>query len=246
MKTVMGMGKNRTGIGTSPKDAKASIEGAEEGVPTARGDGIQIAELRGEYVRDAEPVGSVPPPTTVKGAAKSAGQMLKGQQPVVLLDKLGERLAFERTGTRLYEALIAKMEAAGPPAGVSLDIVRRFHDEEREHMDLVKQAIERLGGDPTVQTPSADIDGVAASGLLQVVTDPRTSVLQSLHALHVAELADNDSWEMLIDLAEKMGQEEMAREFGRALAEEQEHLASVRRWTANGVAKEAGVSEAAQ
>ena len=246
MKTIMGMGKNKTGIGTSPKDAKASVESAVEGVPVADWDGSGIAAIRGDYVRAAEPVGSVPPPTTVKGAAKSAGQMLAGRKPVVLLDKLSERLAFERTGTRLYEALLAKIDAAGPPPGVSVDDLRRFHDEEHAHMEIVARAIERLGGDPTVQSPSADVDGVLSMGLLQVITDPRTSVLHSLHAIHVAELADNDGWELLIELAEGMGQDESVREFKVALREEQEHLASLRRWMSDGVSAEAGTADVAE
>jgi hypothetical protein len=35
--------------------------------------------------------------------------MLGGKEPIVFLDKLGERAAFERSGTRLYETLIAKL-----------------------------------------------------------------------------------------------------------------------------------------
>ncbi|WP_394823197.1 ferritin-like domain-containing protein [Pendulispora albinea] len=242
MKDVMGMGTNRTGLGTSPIDAKAIVESAEEGVPVAPGDGAELAALRGDYVRSAEPIGTVPPPTTVKGAATSAVQMLTGKQPVVLLDKLSARLAFERTGTRLYEALLAKMSVAKVPAPVSIADVRRFHDEERAHFAMVDRAIERLGGDPTAQTPAADIEGVASMGLLQVISDPRTSVLQSLHALHIAELADNDSWELLVDLTTRMGQTEMAAEFQLALKEEAEHLATLRRWLSTAALQEAGVA----
>ena len=239
MKTVMGMGLNRTGIGTSPLDAKASIEGAEEGVPLAEADGSAMASVRADYVRDAEPIGSVPPPTSVKGAVQSAGQLLSGRLPTVLLDKLSERLAFERTGTRLYEALIAKLEALAPTESPPLAEVRRFHDEERAHMQLVAAAIERLGGDPTAETPSADVDGVASMGLLQVIADPRTSILHSLHAIHIAELADNDGWTLLIQLAGSMGQNDMVKAFSTALDEEEEHLESVRRWMTNGVLAEA-------
>jgi rubrerythrin len=232
MKTVMGMGMNRTGIGTSPIDAKASVEGAEQGVPLGQGDGAELAAVRGQYIRDAEPLGSVPPPTTVKGAAKSAGKMLTGKNPAVFIDKLSQRLAFERTGTRLYDALLAKLDAVAAPEAISIADVRRIHDEERSHMDVVWRAIVRLGADPTVQTPSADIDGVASMGLLQILTDPRTSVTQSLHAIHIAELADNDGWAMLIELAGEMGQDEMVTEFQRALRHEHEHLALVRGWMA--------------
>jgi ferritin-like metal-binding protein YciE len=66
--------------------------------------------------------------------------------------------------------------------------------------------------------------------LLQVVTDPRTSIAQSLHAIHIAELADNDGWVMLIDLAEQMGQTDLVTAFTTALRHEEEHLALVRRW----------------
>ena len=155
--------------------------------------------------------------------------MVTGKQPTVLIDKLGERLAFERTGTRMYEGLIAKLEASGADPAILQD-VRRFHAQERAHMELAASAIRQLGGDPTVETPSADIDGVASMGLLQVITDPRTSVLHSLHAIHIAELADNDGWTLLIELAEHMKQSEMAASFRQALAEEAEHLAAVRGW----------------
>ncbi len=76
-------------------------------------------------------------------------------------------------------------------------------------------------------------------GLLQVVADPRTSLLHSLHALHIAELADNDGWILLIQLAGSMGQDDMVRAFRSALDEEAEHLESVRRWMTNGVLAEA-------
>lgn len=235
MKTVMGMGMNRTGIGTSPVDARASVAGAVEGVPVANVDGAELAALRGDYVRESEPIGTVPPPTSIKGALKSAGEMITGKQPTVLIDKLSERLAFERTGTRMYEGLIAKLEASGEADQTLLEDVRRFHDEERAHMALVARAIEHLGADPTVETPSADVDGVASMGLLQVITDPRTSVLHSLHAIHIAELADNDGWVLLVDLADRMGQSEMAEAFRGALAQEVEHLAAVRHWTTTAV-----------
>ena len=239
MKTGIEMGLNRTGIGTSPLAAKASIQGAEEGVPLAGIDGSGMARVRADYVRDAEPIGTVPPPTSVKGAVLSAGQLLSGKRPAVLLDKLSERLAFERTGTRLYVALIAKMEAMPATEKLPLEEVRRFHDEERAHMQLVAAASERLGGDQNAERPSADVDGVASMGLLQVIADPRTSILHSLHAIHIAELADNDGWLLLIQLAGSMGQDEMVTAFSAALDEEEEHLESVRRWMTNGVLAEA-------
>jgi ferritin-like metal-binding protein YciE len=61
-----------------------------------------------------------------------------------------------------------------------------------------------------------------------------------LHAILVAELVDHDGWTMLITLAEKMGKDEFAESFREALAEEDEHLASVRAWVEAHTASQAG------
>jgi hypothetical protein len=78
-------------------------------------------------------------------------------------------------------------------------------------------------------------------GLIQVLTDPRTSVAQCLEAILVAELADNDAWQMLILFAEKMGMDEMARDFGVALSEEDIHLMQIRQWYQRMVFEDASV-----
>ena len=92
----------------------------------------------------------------------------------VLLDKLSERLAFERMGVRLYEALLNKCETLGESSpGPTLDDVKRIGTEELEHFLMLNQTITDLGGDPTVESPSADIAGVASMGIMQVLTDPR-------------------------------------------------------------------------
>src|SRR5581483_125110 len=119
----------------------------------------------------------------------------------------------ERSGTRLYEAFLGKaMAADGQRGGVEPERVRHFLEEEREHFELVSQCIEQIGGDPTAVTPSADIVAVQSMGLVQVMTDPRTTVSQCLCALLTAELVDKDGWELLCSLARGLGHEEMARE----------------------------------
>ena len=86
------------------------------------------------------------------GVVKTAGKMLKGQKPTVLLDKIGERLAFERTGSRLYEAIITKVMAQGGGNGVGPDVnlLRENQRQEMEHMDLLVDALTQMGADPTV------------------------------------------------------------------------------------------------
>lgn len=224
-------GGNRTGIQMSPMDVKKMLAGLDSPLarPTSEGDETGMAELRTRYINESDPVGSVPPPGTAKGALKSGAKMLTGKKPQVLLDKLSERLAFERTGTRLYEALMAKCSADGG-AVVSIDRVMEICREEARHFKLVHQCIETLGGDPTAQTPSADVAGVESMGLMQVLTEPKTTLAQSLHAILVAELTDNAAWEELVVLARQMGNEDMAAQFEEAQAREAEHLETVKQW----------------
>lgn len=120
------LGPNRTGVGTSPSDSKKMLEGVDLGPVTPGGPEI-AAELRREYAETDETVGSVPPPTTVKGVVITTVEAIKGHSPMVFLDKLGERLAFERTGTRLYEAILIKLRASDTwQGGPTLADVQRF------------------------------------------------------------------------------------------------------------------------
>jgi rubrerythrin len=204
----------------------AAVEAAPDGA-------AGIAALRAELSRESPPVGTMPVPGNLKGAAKTAVKALQGKKARVFLDKLGERLAFERSGVRLYDALLAKVPAAKTREGsLTEGELRRFRDEELAHMHLVKDAIEHLGGDPTAVTPSADLKGVESMGLVQVLTDPRTTLTQGLEVILTAELADNEGWKVLIAMAEAMDQDDLARRFTTALSEEDEHLRSVRTWLA--------------
>ena len=144
------------------------------------------------------------------------------------LPKLGERLAFERTGVRLYEAVIVKATSATGARPALLDTLREIQAQELEHMNIVREAIETLGGDPTTMTPCADVAGVKALGVLQVVTDPRTTLAQALNAILAIELEDNAAWELLIELAQKGGHPLIAKRFAHALEQEEMHLARVR------------------
>src|SRR5581483_11032856 len=147
--------------------------------------------------------------------AEAEGATDAGQALSLLLDKLGERLAFERQGTRLYEGVIQKCELIGDSeGGPSVADLRHIHDEEMEHFKMLQRVITEMGGDATVQTPSADIVGVLAHGTLQAMLN--------------AELADNDGWQMLITLATSLGRDDLEEDFEKALESEQEHLENVR------------------
>lgn len=99
--------------------------------------------------------------------------------------------------------------------------------------------IEKMGADPTAMTPCADVAAVQALGIMQVISDPRTTLAQAVNALLSAELTDTASWELLIELAEQTGHKDMATEFTAALQNEQQHVQLVRGWLREAVLKEA-------
>lgn len=229
------MGSNRTGVQMSPLDTRRMNEHRVDGPPPAlqSPSTAAMADMRARYIADAPPLGSVPPPGSVKGVLSTGMAMLTGNSPQLLLDKLGERLAFERMSTRLYDALITKVRATADADGstvVPLDLLLQHRDEEAEHFALLARSIEQLGGDCTAQTPCAALAGVESTGLLQAVTDPRTTVVQSLHALLIAELADNSGWDILIALAASHKHDTLVLEFSQAAERERAHLQQVRSW----------------
>jgi rubrerythrin len=222
MKQETTLGRNRTGVQMSPADASQMQQAAEALPADTESAEYGLASLRRPYIEESEGLGSVPLAGTMKGAAKSTLQALKGDKAHVLIDKLGERLAFERSGVRLYESLLGKCEA--------------------EPAALPEGALREIGADPTAQTPCADLVGVEGMGLMQAMGDPRTSLLQSLHVVLDAEVLDHAGWELLIQLARAMGQEAMAERFQHALAQEDEHLQEVRRWVEELTLRDASIA----
>jgi rubrerythrin len=240
------VGTNRTGLATSPIDGKAVIEGARRDTSSGLTDAGAFEVVRLDYASGAPPVGTMPPPASAGSAAKAIADKVTGRNTMVLLDQLGERLAFERTGARLYDALLVKRaERDAHPGGPSREDLERIRDEEIEHFALLKEAIEALGGDPTAVTPSADVGAVAGSGWVAALSDPRTTLTQGLKVVLQAELTDTDSWLVLADLTARLGHGEIADQFRRALAEEEDHLARVRSWLLAAVEGQVGLKPSA-
>ncbi|HLV15894.1 MAG TPA: ferritin Dps family protein, partial [Pseudomonas sp.] len=142
MQTAVKMGHNQTGAQMSPKDSEAQVKATQEVRPDVPGGPEKLALVRTEEAARAEPIGTVPVPGSAKGMLKTAVNKLVGVSPEVLIDKLGERLAFERGGVRLYDALLAKAQAIDTLDKSMLQTLRHFREEEAEHLELVKAAIE--------------------------------------------------------------------------------------------------------
>ncbi|WP_141735701.1 ferritin-like domain-containing protein [Oligoflexus tunisiensis] len=224
------LGRNRTGSQMSPLMTAAMLESSKDFPWDEMEASLDTPEkIRMDYVKDAHTIGSIPVPMTLKGMAKTGYEKVKGEKPEILVDKLGERLAFERTGVRLYRALIRKCEA-DPMRDPRVDLLRlqEICNSELEHMMLLKKAMEDVGADPTAMTPGADTMAVASMGLVQVLNDPRTSISQCLEAILIAELADQDGWNLLIELTRDMGDQDHLAQFQRAMAEEEQHVIDIR------------------
>lgn len=225
------LGMNRTGIQMSSSESTAQQEAVKEFQPDAVGNPDDFDEVHREYVREADRLGSVPMPGNMKGMAKTAASKLTGNHPEVLIDKLGERLAYERSGVRMYQAFIAKVEATEAPESEELlKDLKHIRSEESEHFELLWRTINKLGADPTAVTPCAEVAGIQGMGIVKVLTEPRTTIGQCLGALLTIELADHAAWELLIPLARECGQDDIADSFTDALQEEEEHTDMIRGW----------------
>jgi hypothetical protein len=215
-------GDNHTGIALHPEYAAAMVSGTKEFGPTSGGGPELLAQNRVRVAAMSTPMGTMPPVSSVP------------TEQLVLLDKLGARLQFERTGTRLYEALISKLDAYGTfEGGPNREDLLQIRNEEHGHMQLVEVLIREIGGDPTVVTPCANLQALASRGIGDVLLDPRTTLLECLDAILVAEMTDHESWELLVNLAAPVITKH-ANDLRMAQQTEAEHLVKVRAWVAAG------------
>lgn len=216
------IGGNRTGLASAP-ERHGMLDVPRELGPTSRGSIEQMAAVRNRYARTGEPQGTMPESPHVEAAL------------VPLLDLLGARLQFERSGVRLYDALIAKRDAwGGFPGGPTRDELVKIRNEELGHMRMLDNLIAELGADPTVVTPCANRESIASRGIADVLVDPRTSLLDGLEAIVVAELNDNEQWIGLIEMVRELDRDDLVSLFQTAVRVEEVHLSKVREWISAG------------
>ncbi len=224
------IGNNRTGTARSPVLIEEMLRSNEEFAPTPAIDDGAIAQVRKEYMAQGVPLGTVPAPASFEQLGKTAKAAFTPGSATLFTDKLAARLAFERTGVRLYQALLSKLDAPSNAVGPAREEVDLILQQELDHFALLASSIEALGGDPTVVTPSADVEAVASQGVAAILVDPRADLAQSIEVLALAELADNEGWDMLVALARREGEDGLADRFEIAQEEEREHLVKVRGW----------------
>lgn len=211
-------GTNHTGLAPHGDVLAKMIEGANEFRPTSSGGPTGIAEARIDYARISEP------PATMPSAPVTPAKL-------PLLDRLGARMQFERTGARLYDALISKLDAYGSfDGGPSRQELLQIRDQELSHALLTQELVASNGGDPTAIMPGANLQATASQGIACALLDPRTSLIDCLEAMLIIELIDQDSWSMLARTAEPHGDAAMIDKIMQAQKVELEHLAKLRGW----------------
>jgi bacterioferritin (cytochrome b1) len=146
-----------------------------------------------------------------------------------VIDLLNERLAFERTGVKLYDTLLARLQVATDPAIKALvGQVQEHRDEEHEHEEWLEEQIRALGGSAHALSEHAVLAQAEAEGVERVIRRD-DSIPHDFHALLTAELADNAGWDLLVQLADDFGDSKAKKEFKKRLHEEEEHLLFVRK-----------------
>ncbi len=149
--------------------------------------------------------------------------------------RLGERLVHEQLAACYYGILACKAGALGAPAGgPGPEHLEELVQEERHLAELLRQTLIDLGGEPDRLRALESLEAtVSATRLLALVADPRRSVLASMEALLVAELADRASWDTLADLTAAFGRADLAERCRAARALEDRHVTQLRTWLAD-------------
>ena len=152
---------------------------------------------------------------------------LAGKNVSRVIDLLSERLAFERAGVKLYDKILPRMRS-NAAARRMLDQMQEHRDEEKEHEEWLEEQIRSLGGDPHTPSEKSILVLAESRGIEHVIErDPRLP--HDFHALLTAELADNAGWDLLVQLADEVGDREAKKEFKKRLHEEAQHLLFVRK-----------------
>jgi rubrerythrin len=154
---------------------------------------------------------------------------LVAKHPERVVDYLAERLAFERSGVRLYDALLERVREAEEPEVLSLvPLLERQRDEEHEHVTWLQGQLEGLGAGPHPMSARAQLSYEETRGFAHVILETGAPLPHLLHALLAAELVDHAGWDLLVALADEAQDGEAQRELHRRRDEEARHLALCR------------------
>ncbi|HKY61821.1 MAG TPA: hypothetical protein VJR29_00230 [bacterium] len=148
----------------------------------------------------------------------------------ILLNKIGQQMAFEQSNFRLWETFHGKALLLKALGEMELEEIEVLRAQKRDHLRLLKLAASDVGAGSHPMAPTVEVATISSMGLAPALDDPRIDFEQCLQLMLVAELVNNEAWRALGDLAEIAGDDEWAERFQQAAAEAEEHLACVRTW----------------
>jgi rubrerythrin len=147
-----------------------------------------------------------------------------------VLDLLTARLVHERGSVKLYEKILAKMNATGSDDTQRMQRkMSELRGEEQEHVEWLESQIQAAGGDAHGQSEMSRLEETEASGVEKIVLEGDEPLPRMFHALLLAELGDNAGWDLLANLAAEAGDRDAKRAIRQRLHEEEVHLLFVRR-----------------
>jgi bacterioferritin (cytochrome b1) len=147
-----------------------------------------------------------------------------------VLDLLIARMNFERAGVKLYDSVIAKLQAQSDSSLLRLlDKLHEHRNEEKEHEEWLEAQVRALGGDAHGSSDMARLEERESKGIEDIILDGDNEAAHFFHALLAAELADNAGRDLLVELADQAGDRDAKRAFKKRLHQEMEHLLFVRR-----------------
>lgn len=201
--------------------------------PTLSPSGSAVRFLRVNLMRIAGHLGELHLPD-FKEVVGSALQAADHPTPLIFVAQLRERLSFERISSRLYAGLLVKTHALGSyPGGPTPERLVELHNQELDHLNLVRECIYRLGMDAAQVTVSGDGADPRTHGLLRAVDDPCATLQDALRAVLISEILNNAGWALLVDLTQELGPSDLVDAFREVLREETLHLEEVTDWVAN-------------
>ncbi len=156
----------------------------------------------------------------------------RGPEHLLLVDKLMERCAFERTTACLYEAIDLRVAEHGSfPGGPTRAMLSGFAKTKLRHVDVVAAALYAFGAGPPPDAP-AFVSHAALRAVLALVEDPGTALPAALDAIAIVELADERAWGVLVELCRRAGNPGLGGLLDGAQKDACDHLHAVRTWIA--------------
>jgi hypothetical protein len=146
------------------------------------------------------------------------------------IELLSERLAFARVSVALYGTVLQRLRQRGGPYDSVRGHLRLILEEKKSHQEWLQEKVSALGGD-TEQAPGNSLLREEWANIVAGLGEG-TEPGPLFESLLTAEVYDNGGWEMLLELAERFADEEMAGEIRQMLHEEQEHFLFVGRFVA--------------